>query len=308
MTYKRFGTLLVMLLFMVCTLVLPAQSVSAEPWGTVSIGTRQMTGNTGIYELLINEQVVVRYRSAANGYSAARRAQLIMERIKGFGSEILTKPLRSGIIEGSPVILLGDKLLITVTKADWEANNSSGMGLAEVWRDNLHKALHNEYGQNTTWPVTPTPMVPSIPSETTPDSTLQKPEKPITGVSQEEQDMVQLINKERAAAGLAPLQIDPKLVEIARLKSQDMITNNYFAHNSPTYGDPFAMMKSFGVSFVYAGENLAGNPSMTNAHEDLMNSPGHRANILNSNYTHVGVGIVEGGVYGKMFTQLFVSY
>lgn len=290
MTLKKTGTLLVLILFMACVFMVPARPASAEPIGTVSIGIREMPGNSQVYELLINQRVVIRYRSAANGYSAVKRAELIMQRVNDFGSHLLIDPLRSGTIEGSPVILLGDKLLITVTKADWEANNSSGSGLAQVWRDNLNKALHNEQAHKPT-----------------PEPAPAEPQTPIEGVSQEEQEMVQLINKERAAAGLQPLQIDSKLVEIARMKSQDMITKNYFDHTSLTYGDPFTMLKNNGVSYGYAGENLAGNPSMENAHVDLMNSPGHRANILNPNYTHVGVGIVEGGAYGKMFTQLFIS-
>jgi uncharacterized YkwD family protein len=135
----------------------------------------------------------------------------------------------------------------------------------------------------------------------------QKPEEGTMALSAEEARMLQLVNEERAKAGVAPLTIDPALVKAARLKSQDMIDKNYFDHISPTYGDSFKMMKTMGIQFGYAGENLAGNPSVENAHETLMASPGHRKNILNPNYTHIGIGIVEGGPYGKMYTQLFIS-
>jgi len=91
------------------------------------------------------------------------------------------------------------------------------------------------------------------------------------------------------------------------MKSQDMVDKNYFAHQSPTYGSPFELMRSQGISYRTAGENLAGAPSVETAHRNLMNSPGHRANILNPNFTHVGVGIVNGGPYGKMFTQHFIG-
>jgi uncharacterized YkwD family protein len=127
------------------------------------------------------------------------------------------------------------------------------------------------------------------------------------GEAELEQQMLELVNKERAEAGLSPLKMDNELVQLARLKSQDMIDKNYFSHTSPTYGDPFEMMKNFGVEYWMAGENLAGNSSLSGAHEALMNSPGHRANILKPEFTHVGIGVVKGGRYGMMITQMFIK-
>ncbi|GAB6157174.1 hypothetical protein JCM39194_03740 [Desulfotomaculum varum] len=121
----------------------------------------------------------------------------------------------------------------------------------------------------------------------------------------DEQAMLNLINQERRAAGLQPLVYDAKLTELARLKAQDMITNNYFSHTSPTYGSPFDMMKNAGITYRYAGENLAGAPDVNTAHKNLMNSPSHKANILKPEYTKVGIGVVNGGPYGKMFVQMF---
>ena len=148
----------------------------------------------------------------------------------------------------------------------------------------------------------------TVPSYNT-GNTATTPSQPTTtpsGVStQDEQAMLNLINKERAAAGLKPLTMDAALTKIARMKAQDMIDNNYFAHQSPTYGSPFDMMKSQGVVYHYAGENLAGAPNVTTAHANLMNSPGHKANILKPEYTKVGIGVVNGGKYGKMFVQEF---
>jgi uncharacterized protein YkwD len=86
-----------------------------------------------------------------------------------------------------------------------------------------------------------------------------------------------------------------------------MIDNNYFSHNSPTYGSPFDMMKSFNINYVQGGENIAGNRDVPAAHEALMNSPGHRKNILSPDFTHIGIGIQGGGQYGNMFTQMFIS-
>ncbi|SHK08306.1 uncharacterized protein, YkwD family [Anaerobranca californiensis DSM 14826] len=135
----------------------------------------------------------------------------------------------------------------------------------------------------------------------------QQPPQQQTKQQQMELEMLELVNQERVRHGLKPLIMDQNIVMVARLKSQDMIVNKYFAHNSPVYGSPFDMMRSFGISFRTAGENLAGSPSVIRAHTNLMNSPGHRANILNPNFTHIGIGIVEGGPYGIMFTQMFVG-
>ncbi|WP_216828304.1 CAP domain-containing protein [Alkalihalobacterium elongatum] len=126
-----------------------------------------------------------------------------------------------------------------------------------------------------------------------------------TGITAEEQEMVDLVNAERAKVGLPALKVNTELTNVARVKAQDMIDNNYFSHQSPKYGSPFDMLQHYGVSYRTAGENLAGNQSVEAAHRALMNSDGHRANILNSHYTEVGIGIINGGPYGKMFVQMF---
>lgn len=128
-----------------------------------------------------------------------------------------------------------------------------------------------------------------------------------TALTTSEQKMIKLVNDARAQNNLPPLQVDMQLTNVARIKAQDMIDNNYFSHNSPKYGSPFDMMKAFGISFVQAGENIAGNQTVENAENALMNSPGHRQNILNPNYTHIGIGIKAGGPYGNMFSQMFIS-
>jgi len=134
-------------------------------------------------------------------------------------------------------------------------------------------------------------------------------EQPLSNqnLAAEEQEMLRLINQERTSRGISPLEMDPRVVDVARRKSQDMIDNNYFSHNSPTYGSPFDMLRDAGISYRTAGENIAGNRSVEAAHRSLMNSSGHRRNILNPNYNKVGIGIREGGPYGMMFTQMFIG-
>ncbi|MEA3319239.1 MAG: CAP domain-containing protein [Bacillota bacterium] len=138
----------------------------------------------------------------------------------------------------------------------------------------------------------------------------QNPEKPATeqaagAVSEFEKKVVELTNAEREKQGLAPLKLDEELSKVAKEKSKDMQQNNYFSHNSPTYGSPFDMMKQFGVEYRTAGENIAqGQQSPEEVVNAWMNSEGHRANIMNENFTHIGVGHVEEGNY---WTQMFIG-
>ena len=126
-----------------------------------------------------------------------------------------------------------------------------------------------------------------------------------SSVSAYEKEVVRLVNEERAKNGLKALTIDYDLCRVARVKSQDMKNNNYFAHQSPTYGSPFDMMERFGISYRSAAENIAkGQTSPKAVVNAWMNSSGHRKNILSPSYTHIGVGHVASGNY---WTQMFVG-
>ena len=96
-------------------------------------------------------------------------------------------------------------------------------------------------------------------------------------------------------------------MKVARDKAMDMVNNNYFSHNSPTYGSPFDMMRAYGVSFNTAGENIAGNSTIEGAVKAWMNSDGHRKNILNSAYNYTGIGMVKSPKYGYVFVQQFIG-
>lgn len=122
-----------------------------------------------------------------------------------------------------------------------------------------------------------------------------------------ENRMLDLVNKERTERGLKPLVMDEKLREVARKHSKDMFARGYFAHVNPDGKDPFQRMQASGIEFMVAGENLALAPSLQLAHEGLMNSPGHRANILTAEFGKVGIGCIDGGAYGKMFSQEFTN-
>lgn len=145
----------------------------------------------------------------------------------------------------------------------------------------------------TTTPAAPSPSAPAIPS--------------VTALTADEQAMVDMINQERVAAGVSPLKVDLRLASVGRAKANDMKQYNYFDHTSPTFGSPWAMMQQVGLPAHWAGENLAGNKSVPGAMAALMQSPGHRANILDPRFTHVGVGIAYGSAYGNIYVQEFLQ-
>ena len=126
-----------------------------------------------------------------------------------------------------------------------------------------------------------------------------------SSVTEYEKEVVRLVNKERTSRGLSPLTQNWELSRVARYKSQDMKEKKYFSHTSPTYGSPFEMIRSFGISYRTAGENIARGYATPKAVVDgWMNSSGHRANILNSSFKEIGVGYVPDGNY---WTQMFIA-
>ena len=156
---------------------------------------------------------------------------------------------------------------------------------------------------------TETPAPPAQPEQPTQPETPAQPERPAQqepiGVSAYEREVIRLVNAERAKYGLAALTEDAALTRTARMKSQDMRDRGYFDHNSPTYGTPFQLMKSQGITYRTAGENIAmGYRTPEAVVNAWMNSAGHRANILNASYTKIGVGYVESGNY---WTQHFTG-
>lgn len=162
----------------------------------------------------------------------------------------------------------------------------------------------------------PAEKVPSEPDETE-DKKPTQPETPEDNNKDndaDEQDdtfsayataVLKLINEERAAYGLKELTLSSSLCEVAQAKAQDMKSNNYFDHTSPTYGTPFQMMQSFGITYNSAGENIAmGYTSPEAVVNAWMQSAGHRANILSISYTQMGIGYVSSGNY---WCQMFIG-
>lgn len=181
-------------------------------------------------------------------------------------------------------------------------------------KTNIIKASDPFASNKPSAPSTPsTPVTPSEPQEPETPSTPTTPETPVTPpastpsgtVSAMEQQVVTLVNQQRAAHGLGALTLSTTLSNGARLKSQDLQKNHYFDHNSPTYGSPFDMMRSLGITYGSAGENIAmGYSSAEAVVTAWMNSPSHRANILDARFKQIGVGYVSNGGY---WTQWFTN-
>lgn len=150
---------------------------------------------------------------------------------------------------------------------------------------------------------TPNPGAPILPSQ--PSNPGNKVPLPSSSLSSDEHNLIKQVNQERIKNGRQALQIDYGLVSLAKQKSHDMAVNNYFSHVSPTLGTVYTMLDKAGISYSRAGENIARTGSVSRAHPLFMNSDGHRANILHSGYTHIGVGIVKQGT-SYHITQIFI--
>lgn len=149
---------------------------------------------------------------------------------------------------------------------------------------------------------------PSASSKSSTSSTPSTTSQSNSSFSSFQNQVIQLVNEQRAANGLKPLTANAQLTNTATLKSQDMAKLNYFDHTSPTYGSPFDMMKKYGISYRTAGENIAmGQTTPAQVMQGWMNSPGHRANILNASFTQIGVGIAKNAQGRLIWTQQFIG-
>lgn len=144
-----------------------------------------------------------------------------------------------------------------------------------------------------------------------PDSTkkvvLQAPAEKLTVDSESEGLMFKLVNEERSKNGAGTLVWDPAIVPVARTYATDMWQRKYFGHYSPEGEDVGDRLQKEGIEYFVAGENLALAPTVQTAMTGLMNSEGHRRNILDPNFEKVGIGVVDNGVYGKIFVQIFIK-
>ena len=180
--------------------------------------------------------------------------------------------------------------------------SASALSHTVVRGDTMWK-LAVQYQVGTSEIIASNPQV-SNPDLIYPGQILTIPEED-AAVTQYEQEVIRLVNEIRVQNGLSALTYNWELSRVARYKSQDMVDNRYFSHTSPTYGTPFQMIRSFGLSYRSAGENIAyGQRTPQAVVNAWMNSSGHRANILSSSYTQIGVGYMANGHY---WTQMFIG-
>lgn len=206
-------------------------------------------------------------------------------------------------------------LQTNVVKYEYKTNNIQDL---EAWVNSMMKQYNSTTAHNNIQPTkqannnvqkvtpntAPTKKVNNNTKTTTKTNTTSTNQVGYQ-LSAYEKQVVNLTNQERQKNGLPELKINTTLSKMAHTKSNDMAVHHYFDHTSPTYGSPFDMMKKFGITYRTAGENIAmGQKTPQEVVNGWMNSPGHRANILNKNYTEIGVGFVANGNY---WTQEFIG-
>jgi uncharacterized protein, YkwD family len=254
-----------------------------------------------LFSASCSQQAVKGAASSISGMNDITRCKITADKVS----------VRSGCSNNTPALQTANKdsKLDVISKvADWYAVKLSNNDIGFIPQSQCTPVVPDVIKPGTTANYTPT--APGTAPGTAQGTKLNAPNTAQTNnnaLTAQEQEMLNLVNQARSQANVSALQVDMELTKMARIKSQDMIDNNYFSHNSPKYGSPFDMMKSFGINYVAAGENIAGNQTVQAAHNALMNSPGHRKNILSTDYTHIGIGIRKGGQFGSMFTQDFIS-
>lgn len=192
-------------------------------------------------------------------------------------------------------------------KAEFEGTRIAKkiVGQSAVIENYANRILGNEFKGSLTFLTVPAQNEQIIAPDQKVDLTFKATDVTVDQAS--EQKMFLLVNQERQAIGLPVLVWDEALAVVARKHSTDMFARGYFAHENPDGQSPFDRMEAAGIKFKTAGENIAYAATVDLAHNGLMRSPGHRANILASDFGHIGIGIIDAGVYGKMFTQDFTN-
>jgi len=209
-----------------------------------------------------------------------------------------------GLANGLITAAIVSALLLTIPLNEGlreRAGASSSINRLAVYIEHVEAALHPVFGEA----ITKTLNLLTVRPESNERVTLPYKVAAPRPRPELEAGMLDMINAERIAKGERPLTADPELVQVARQHSTDMFTRGYFAHVTPEGRDPFERMREANVRFATAGENLALAPSVQIAHQGLMKSPGHRANILQPDFGRVGIGIMDGGIHGLMVTQDF---
>jgi uncharacterized YkwD family protein/spore coat assembly protein SafA len=207
------------------------------------------------------------------GYKKEKVVLNSFKKIVLTGTLVVSSLIGAGAVSAAPYTVSGQDTM-------WSISQRNGISLASLIKANPQVA-----NPNMIW----SGMTLNIPNSSTGKGT------PTAAQSTFASQVVNLVNQERAKAGLSPLSTDKALSAMALDKAKDMYNNNYFSHTSPQYGSPFDMMKSYGIRYSYAGENIAkGQRSPQEVMNAWMNSPGHRQNIMSPNFTKIGAAYYNG--------------
>lgn len=216
--------------------------------------------------------------------------------MKGFKKLVLTGVLALGPIIGAGVVSAAPSYTVSGNDTMWTISQRYGISLTSLIAANPQVA-----NPNIIWPG----MALNIPGKAASTGSGYGSQQGTGSTTQSSyaRQVVSIVNQERAKAGLQPLASDSALTKLALDKAKDMYTNGYFGHNSPTYGSPFDMMRSYGIRYSYAGENIAkGQRTPQEVMNAWMNSPGHRQNIMSPNFNKIGVAYVNG-----VWVQVFIK-
>ncbi|MBR5280547.1 MAG: SH3 domain-containing protein [Clostridia bacterium] len=155
---------------------------------------------------------------------------------------------------------------------------------------------------------------PKLPGEDSPSTgngtgqnTPQTPDSNTEGMSEDAKRLMSLVNDMRTRHDVSAISYSHALSKVAQDKAEDMVANMYFDHQSDLYGTPFEMMRAYGITFTCAAENIAGNQTVDGAFYAWMNSDSHKANIMNGNYSQMGIGVCVSPIYGKIIVQMFAG-
>ncbi len=220
-----------------------------------------------------------------------RRVNRILGIVPGFANGLITAALVAALLLAIPITL----------SVQERARDSVLANRLAVYAQRLEAALHPVFAEA----VAETLNLLTVQPESNERVTLPFKVADSRPRPDLEAKMLDLVNRERVAAGLKPLAPDPELTEVARRHSTDMFARGYFAHETLEGRDPFDRMREANVRFLTAGENLALGPTVPVAHSGLMNSPGHRKNIMHTQFGRLGIGVMDGGIRGLMITQNF---
>lgn len=323
-SFKRYFAFALVLVMLALTLAacMPSPAQKPVPYGT-NVDYRTYNRDTTPYTARDNMDYNKKVGSNDATMAGEQISSLFSTLDNSYANILQNTNVRSGPGAGNNVIgnlKQGDQVKVIGKLNDWyvvNVPNTNKVGCVSPSSTQLYSA---QPGTTSPSPTKPLPTTPTATGTNAGNSIAPTPAKTGTtaptgtstptgsgALSAQGSRILQLVNAERAKVGAKPLKSNADLNKIATMKSQDMVEKNYFSHQSPTYGSPFDMMKTYGISYMYAGENIAINSDADKVHQAWMNSEGHRKNILNPDFTDIGIGLYPKGNGQYAYTQEFIG-